>query len=186
MWRRRTVAVLMSAGQTLASAPAAAQSLEQVQGFVATGSLHYRASFANMLGSAPGLVTYYYRVRIADGAAQATVSREVEAITSLGLGKSSASHSFSGRIAESRPPDFGQAMWSFANGTLTLLDPSQTGGMRLTIRFLKDQRGILCQADAAYSPDNSPAGKSSRLAFGGQVMIVGMQPIRNYCEVGTR
>ncbi len=57
-----------------------------MQGFIATATLRYRATFANMLGSAPGIVTYNYRVRIADGIAQATVSRDVEAATSLGPG----------------------------------------------------------------------------------------------------
>ncbi|MET0868153.1 MAG: hypothetical protein ABWY35_08630 [Pseudorhodoplanes sp.] len=183
----RTPALLLSTALALAciSAPAAAQELEQVQGFVATISLHYRGTFANMLGSAPGLLSYYYRVRIADGVAQATVQRDVEAMTSLGLGEDSVSHSFSGAIGRPGQSDYGQFAWSFSAGTLTLLSTPQTGGFALTVRFMQSNRGILCTAAAPYVPDNSPATRLSQLAFGGQVVIADMEQVGSYCEVSA-
>ena len=185
MLRFRIAASVLSAGLTLASAPTAAQELEQVQGFIATATLRYRATFANMLGSAPGIVTFNYRVRIADGVAQATVSRDVEAATSLGPGAASVSHSFSGQIGRPGQSNFGQFLWSFSNGTLTLLATPQTGGFRLTVRFMQSDRGIMCTADAPYIPDNSPATNLSRLAFGGQVVIADMQQIESSCAVSA-
>ena len=183
----RAAALLLSTGFTLVSAstPAAAQELEQVQGFVATATLRYRATFANMLGSAPGIVTYNYRVRIADGIAQATVSRDVEAATSLGPGFGSVSHSFSGAIGRPGQSNLGQLLWSFSSGTLTLLATPQTGGFRFTVRFLDSGRGIACTAAAPYIRDNSPATNLSRLAFGGQVVIADMQQIGSSCAVST-
>jgi hypothetical protein len=183
----RTTALLFSAGLALAfpSAPAAAQELEQVQGFIATATLRYQATFANMLGSAPGIVTYNYRVRIADGVAQATVSRDVEAATSLGPGQASVSHSFSGAIGRPGQSNFGQFLWSFSNGTLTLLATPETGGFRFTVRFMQGERSIICTADAPYIRDNSPATNLSRLAFGGQVVIADMQQIGSSCAVST-
>lgn len=181
----RTTALLLSAAMALAlpSAPAAAQELEQVQGFTATATLRYRATFANMLGSAPGIVTYNYRVRIADGIAQATVSRDVEADTSLGPGLASASHSFSGQIGRPGQSNYGQFLWAFSNGTLTLLATPQTGGFKLTVLFYQDPRGIMCNADAPYVGDN--ATNLSQLAFGGQVIIAEMQQIGSYCAVSA-
>ncbi len=183
----RTTAFLISAGLALALplAPAAAQELEAVQGFIATATLRYSATFANMLGYAPGTVTYNYRIRIADGIAQATVSREVEAMTSMGPGDASASHSFSGRIARPGQSNFGQYLWEFSNGTLTLLNAPQTGGFQLTIRFMQGHSGIVCNAAAPYVPDNSPATNLSQLAFGGQVVIADMQQIESSCAVST-
>jgi hypothetical protein len=183
----RTAALLVSAilALTLPSTPAAAQELAQVQGFIATATLRYRATFANMLGSAPGIVTYNYRVRIADGVAQATVSRDVEAATSLGPGFGSVSHSFSGAIGRPGQSNFGQFLWSFSNGTLTLLDTPQTGGFRFTVRFMQGDRSIICAAAAPYIRDNSPATNLSQLAFGGQVVIADMQQIGSSCAVST-
>lgn len=156
-----------------------------MQGFVATATLRYRAAFANMLGSAPGTVTYHYRVRIADGIASATVSRDVEAFTSLGPGQSSASHSFSGWIARPRQSGSGRFLWTFSDGLLTLLDPAETGGFKLAIRFRHDGRHIVCDAAAPYVRDGSPATNLSRLAFGGQVVIAGMQQTASRCAVST-
>lgn len=185
MLRTRIAASVLSAGLTLASAPAAAQELEQVQGFIATATLRYRATFANMLGYAPGTVTFNYRVRIADGIAQATVSREVDAATSLGGGEALVSHSFSGAIGKPGQSYYGQFLWSFSNGILTLLATPQTGGFRLTVRFYQDTQGIMCNAAAPYVPDNSPATNLSQLAFGGQVVITDMQQIGSSCYVST-
>jgi hypothetical protein len=187
MIAHRIAALLICAGPALASipAPAAAQELEQVEGFVATATLRYRATFANMLGSAPGIVTYNYRVRISNGVAQATVSRDVEADTSLGPGLASASHSFSGQIGRPGQSNYGQFLWSFSSGVLTLLATPETGGFRLTVRFYQDPRGIMCNAAAPYIRDNSPATNLSRLAFGGQVVIAGMQQIESSCFVST-
>ena len=56
----------------------------------------------------PATVTYNYLIRIADGIAQADVSREVEAITTMGPGDAAASHSFSGRIARPDKHNFAQ------------------------------------------------------------------------------
>ncbi len=183
----RTPALLLSAGLIFLSAPApaCAQELEQVQGFTATATLRYRATFANMLGSAPGIVTYNYRVRIADGVAQATVSRDVEAATSLGGGEASVSHAFSGAIGRPGQSSYGQFLWSFSSGTLTLLATPQTGGFKLTVRFFDSSRGILCTAAAPYIRDNSPATNLSRLAFGGQVIIADMQQIESNCAVSA-
>lgn len=183
----RTLALLISAGLVLLSEPTrtVAQELEQVEGFVATATLRYRATFANMLGSAPGIVTYNYRVRIAGGVAQATVSRDVEAATSLGPGFAAASHSFSGQIGRPGRSNYGQFLWSFSSGTLTLLATPETGGFRLTVRFYQDPRGIMCNAAAPYVRDNSPATNLSRLAFGGQVVIADMQQIGSTCFVST-
>jgi hypothetical protein len=180
----RTAALLISAGVALASnsTTAAAQELEAVQGFIATATLRYSATFANMLGFAPGTVTYHYRIRIADGIALANVSREVEAITSLGPGDAAASHSFSGRIARPGQSNFGQYLWEFSSGTLTLLGTPQTGGFQLTIHFMQGETGILCSAAAPYVPDNSTA---SQLAFGGQVVIADMQQVESRCAVST-
>lgn len=183
----RTAALVISAGLALASAsaPTAAQELEAVQGFVATATLRYSVTFANMLGYAPGTVTYNYRVRIADGIAQANVSREVEAMTSLGPGDTAASHSFSGRIARPGQSNFGQYLWQFSNGTLTLLSTPETGGFQLTVQFMQGDRSIICTAAAPYVQDNSPATNLSQLAFGGQVMITDMQQIESSCAVST-
>jgi hypothetical protein len=183
----RNAALFLSAGLALLSAtlPARAQELEAVQGFVATATLRYRAVFANMLGSAPGTVTYNYRVRIADGIASATVSRDVEAFTSLGPGEASANHSFSGPVARSRQSSSGRFLWAFSSGTLTLLDPAQTGGFRLTVRFRHDGRHIVCDAIAPYIRDGSPAASLSRLAFGGQVVIAEMRQTASRCAVST-
>ena len=68
---------------------------------------------------------------------------------------------------------------------ITLLATPQTGGFRLTVRFYQDPRGILCDAAAPYVPDNSPATNISRLAFGGQVIIAGMEQIGSSCFVST-
>jgi hypothetical protein len=157
-----------------------------VEGFVATATLRYRATFANMLGSAPGIVTYRYRVRIEGGTAQATVSRDVEASTSLGPGTASASHWFSGRIGRPGQANDGRFLWSFSGSTLTLLATPETGGFRLTVRFLQGERGILCLAAAPYIRDGSPATRLSRLAFGGQVVIADMEQIGSSCAVSTR
>lgn len=156
-----------------------------MQGFVATVALQYRATFANMLGSAPGIVNFNYRVRISDGFAYATVSRGVEADTSLGPGLASASHSFTGQIGRPGQSNYGQYLWSFQAGTLTLLATPQTGGFQLTVRFYQDPRGILCSAVAPYVPDGSPATQLSQLAFGGQVIIADMQQISSSCSVST-
>lgn len=183
----RTPALLIFAGLGLASisAPAAAQELAAVQGFIATATLRYSATFANMLGYAPGTVTYNYRIRIADGIAQADVSREVEAITTMGPGDAAASHSFSGRIARPGQQNFGQYLWRFSNGTLTLLNTPETGGFQLTVQFMQGDRSIICTAAAPYVQDNSPATNLSQLAFGGQVMITDMQQIESSCAVST-
>ena len=183
----RTAALLISAGLAFASpsAPAAAQELEAVQGFIATATLRYCVTFANMLGFAPGTVTYNYRVRIADGIAQANVSREVEAITSMGPADTSASHSFSGRIARPGQSNFGQYLWQFSNGRLTLLDTSENGGLQLTVEFMQGDRSIVCTAAAPYVADGSPATNPSQLAFGGQVIIADMQQIESSCAVST-
>ncbi len=127
-----------------------------MQGFIATATLRYRATFANMLGSAPGIVTYNYRVRIADGVAQATVSRDVEAATSLGPGFGSVSHSFSGAIGRPGQSNFGQFLWSFSNGTLTLLATPQTGGFRFTVRFMQGDRSIICTPPRRISATTAP------------------------------
>lgn len=179
----RTVIFLLSAMVNLVSTPAAAQELAQVQGFVATAILRYRATFANMLGSAPGTVTFNYRVRIANGMANASVSREVEADTSMGPGFGSGSRSFSGAIEGPGSSSDGQFVWSFTNGVLTLLAPQQTGGFQLTVRFYQDSRGIQCTAAAPYVGDRST--DTSQLAFGGQVVIADMQEIGSYCAVSA-
>jgi hypothetical protein len=179
----RKAALLILAGLALLPAPASAQELEQVQGFIATATLRYRATFANMLGSAPGFVTYNYRVRIADGVAQTTVSRDVEADTSMGPGLAAASHAFTGAIGRPGQSNYGQFLWSFSTGTLTLLSTPETGGFRFTVRFYQDTRGIMCAAAAPYVGDN--ATNLSQLAFGGQVIIADMQQIGSYCAVST-
>lgn len=179
----RKSALLILTWLALLPTPAPAQELEQVRGFTATATLRYRATFANMLGSAPGFVTYNYRVRIADGIAQATVSRDVEADTSMGPGLGSASHSFTGAIGRPGQSNYGQYLWSFSSGTLTLLNTSETGGFRFTVRFYQDRRGIMCSAAAPYVGDN--ATNLSRLAFRGQVIIADMQQIDSYCAVGA-
>ncbi len=178
---------LLAAGPLLpvAAAPARAQELWQVQGFVANVTLRYRATFSNMLGSAPGFVTYNYRVRIANGSAQTDVTRNVEADTSLGRGLGSASQSFSGRIARPGQSNDGVFVWTFSNGTLTLLDTPLTAGFQLTVRFMDSGRGIVCNAAAPYVADASGAPSASQLAFGGQVMIVDMQQIESFCAVST-
>jgi hypothetical protein len=183
MPQHRRAAFLILAGLALLPAPAPAQELEQVQGFIATATLRYRATFANMLGSAPGFVTYNYRVRIADGVAQTSVSRDVEADTTLGPGLAAVSHAFSGAIGRPGQSNYGQFLWSFSSGTLTLLNTPETGGFRFTVRFYQDPRGIMCQAVAPYVGDN--ATNLSRLAFGGQVIIADMQQIGSYCAVST-
>ncbi len=183
MPRCRTAILLLTTGLSLASAPAAAQELEQVQGFVATATLRYRATFANMLGSAPGTVTYNYSVRIAGGTANASVSRNVEADTSMGPGFGSASRSFSGAIVQPGQPNYGQYLWSFSNGVLTLLAAQETGGFQFSVRFYQDPRGILCAAAAPYVGNR--ATDPSQLAFGGQVVIAEMQEIGSYCAVST-
>jgi hypothetical protein len=183
MPRRRTTLLLLSIGLVLLSAPAAAQGLEQVQGFVATATLRYRATFANMLGSAPGYVTFNYQVRIADGVANASVSRNVEADTSMGQGLGSASRSFGGAIVQPGQSNYGQYLWSFSNGVLTLLAPPETGGYQFSVRFYQDPRGIMCTAAAPYVGNN--ATNLSQLAFGGQVIIAEMEQIGSFCAVST-
>jgi len=183
--RKAALLLLAALAWLPAPVPAAAQELEQVQGFIATATLRYRATFANMLGYAPGIVTYNYRVRIADGVAQATVSRDVEAATSLGGGEALVSHSFSGAIGRPGQSNYGQFLWSFSAGTLTLLSTPQTGGFQLAVRFMDSGSGIVCTAAAPFIRDNSPSANLSQLAFGGQVVIADMQQIESNCAVSA-
>jgi hypothetical protein len=146
-----------------------------------TATLYYSASFANMLGSAPGNIAHNYRIRIGDGAAQATQSRDVEALTSHGPRQSSVS--YSGRILRSGQSNIGNFLWLLNNGNLTLLRPEEAGDFKLTVSFADSDRGLICAANAPYPRESGAATDLLEVAFGGKVVITDMVQIGSTCVV---
>jgi hypothetical protein len=79
----------------------------------------------------------------------------------------------------------GQAVWKFADGTLTLLRTFPAGAYRVSFAFQRAADGLTCAVDAGYARENGRGPIRLQSPFGGgEVTIVHAKQVSSRCPVG--
>jgi hypothetical protein len=78
----------------------------------------------------------------------------------------------------------GEAVWTFADGTLTFLRTFPSGAYRVSFAFARAGDRLTCTADSAYARENGTGAIRLESPFGGgEVTIVRSRQVSSRCTV---
>ena len=77
----------------------------------------------------------------------------------------------------------GEAVWKFADGTLTFIRTLPSGAFRVNYAFTRGPSGLTCTVTDAYARENGIGEIRMTSAFGGEVTIISTKQLPSTCKV---
>jgi hypothetical protein len=80
----------------------------------------------------------------------------------------------------------GEAVWTFADGTLTFIRTFQAGARRIAFAFARDSSGLTCKASFAFAREDGRKPIRLKSPTGEMQTIVSAKQISSQCKVAKK